>query len=264
MIEIKIKLEGTFPGAAERRFSIDALGEPMSKLLQATRSIASQIVMNALDEAEYGAAGGRRAKDAATLDLQLEKIEEGSVVLRIMLVMGLMQGRLFEELPVKTGEVLVESIKAESAGRPTRGVVRKYLSSLPPGVTAQRYELFDNGRLISEAAFGTAELPVVPDLLPYLISTPAQVIGVGFETGKTEVRIRTEDGHATTLSATPEQVDAALEIRSGSVHVRAVVNKKSYRLISIRPMSQEPSDLSDGQKTALVFDKWAGLLKRLA
>ncbi len=268
MIELIIRFDGDFPGLAEKRLSIDAFGKPLEQLLIAARRIATGIITDAVDESERGAEGGRVAKQAERLDIQIGQVGEGSIKLPMIVTMVLATGtqaQLFDELPERTGRVLIEAVRDEGAGRPRNARVRKYLESLPRGITSQSYALLRDGEQLDAVSIGQVTLAEAPAELPYVIAAEGHVVGVGFEPGRNEVRIKSQDGTVTCV-ATAEQVESALALRAaGTVGIKAVVMPgKGTRLIEVRPPGDVATPLTNQALTAIVFDRWADLLARLA
>src|SRR5437762_775158 len=72
--QLEIKWEGDAPGLAEHRLSLGAFGTPLTLLLAAVRRIASNTISMATDEKTTG----RFADAARQLDVQIEKVIEGS------------------------------------------------------------------------------------------------------------------------------------------------------------------------------------------
>jgi hypothetical protein len=73
-VKLEVRFEGTAPGLPEHRLSLGAFGKALDQLLATYRRIASGMITNALDEPGYGMSGGKYAKEAERLDLELEAI----------------------------------------------------------------------------------------------------------------------------------------------------------------------------------------------
>lgn len=269
MIELEISFEGETPGVHEHRLSVDAFGEPLSRLLLAARRIATQIVTQAIDATEdYGSGGGRWAKEAGQLDIQITTLEAGSLRLVLALLFNLHQGKqlpLFDDLPERTGSMLLEAIRDESAGSMRNHSVRKYLASLPPGITSQEYALLKDGQRVGSVAVGEVKLAELPRELPGLVVVDGVVVGVGFEPGRPEVRVRAEATNRTIVFvSTPERVEAALKLRNAPVRAQAVAIDGKLKLLSIRGADDTLPPVTSERVQELVFDKWHELLKKLA
>src|SRR5207253_5382899 len=100
---------------------------------------------------------------------------------------------LFEGLPDRVADELLIAIEQESKGHLRNFGVRKFLSALPAGVTRQRYSVWRNGKEQRFVEFGQAHLSEAPADMPRLVEILAQVVGVGFEPGKNEVRLKAEE-----------------------------------------------------------------------
>lgn len=264
-VALKIEYDGTVPGIAEKRLSVDAFGPTLNQLLSAVRRIASGLVKDALEE-DYGARGGRFADIARRLDIELAGIEEGSLGVVFALVLRVAVGQqipLFEDLPEKSATAFVDAVRAESSGELTSKVVRKYLASLPAGVTRQAYRLYRDNQELRSIEIGEVTLAEIPEGLPYLAETEGPVVGVGFEPGRPQVRLRSQaPSH---FHATNDQVEAALRLRGvEAVRVLAVVSSDGARLLAIANAQEPKVKPTEADRKRLIFDRWDGLLKRLA
>lgn len=201
------------------------------------------------------------------MDIQLRQIEGGSLKLAIVMLLNMLPGRqipLFDDLPERTGSMLIEAIKDESAGNIRNHSVRKYLASLPSGVTSQEYVLLRDGELVSSVTVGEVKIAEMPRELPALVAVDGLVVGVGFEPGRPEVRVRAEATNRTiAFASTTAQVETALQLRNTTVRTQAVAIDGKLKLLSIRKVDALPP-VTPERVQALVFDKWHDLLKRLA
>ncbi|HEX9244255.1 MAG TPA: hypothetical protein VF875_17560 [Anaeromyxobacter sp.] len=265
-VRLKIYWDGDAPGLAEHRLSISAFGPALRALLLAARRIASSIVKDALENSEYGARGGRLADEAKRLDLEVVALEghslEPTLALRMHAVPKGETAPLFEHLPVATAERLLDFVEAESKGKLASFAVRKYLRALPGGVTVQRYEASRNGTVLRRVDIGAVALPVEPARPPYLMQLEGQVVGVGFEAQRPEIRILMGTKRYT-CSATLRQVDRAIELRGKMVRALVLSGAES-RLLWIRP-ADDLGPLADPRKREdYAFQAWADTLARLA
>lgn len=103
---------------------------------------------------------------------------------------------------------------------------------------------------------------VIPNL-PFLIEFVGSVVGVGFEPGTSEVRIRTEENENLRLLAPMELVEQALDHRGDAVCGLAVRGRDT-RLIRLAAADEHPFVLTPELERAYVFDRWDSLLRRLA
>ena len=78
MIELDIRWDGSAPGLAEHRPSIDSFAEPMRLLLVAVRSTANNMIKASADQKQSGA--GRRLALADQIDLQIVSLKAGSTM----------------------------------------------------------------------------------------------------------------------------------------------------------------------------------------
>ncbi len=259
-VELKIKWDGTAPGLAENRLSLGAFGDSLTLLLNSLRRIATNLVGQAVDERH--ARAGRFANAARQLDIEITELVKGSAGFDSVITFATPVGSTLPllDLAQTAGTELLEALQAEGQGVARNGSVRKYLQSLPKGVTQQTYSLHSNGAALKEISFGQAVLPELPKETPCLVQFSGSVIGVGFAPGKSEVRLKT-DTSTVILSATPGQVDAALRLRESDVVALGVFHDDAYRLLMLRDANAEPK--SHSRETAL-YERWEGVLKRLA
>jgi hypothetical protein len=264
---LKIRWDGDVPGLAQHRLSLAEFGEPLSLLLHALRRIATQLVTNAVG-AEQPRRGGRWAELARHLDIEITNLEEGSV--------GFSSVVTFEqppqsELPFimdladRATDELLESLDKESKHVPRNWAVRKYLASLPSGVSNQVYELYPNGaqQPSKRVTIGHVELPDIPVDLPSLVEYEGIVIGVGFDPGRSEVRVKAESG-SPAFDASEEQVNAALNTRNRKIRVLGVHDGRRARLLSLVQASTPRYKVTPDAIEEHIFKKWAGVFARLS
>lgn len=257
---LRIKWGGSAPGINEHRLSLDGFVTSLDLLLRALRRIAS----NLLTEAAGDAATGRLHRDAKLLDIEISGVVEGSVGLESVVTLSAPRGMnldLLENLSLRATHSLFDAIEGEAKGKYINQAVRKYLKSLPDGLTWQEYDFQSNGTQRS-VVIGEVNLPEQPLDLPYLRTGVGQVVGVGFEPGEPFVRFSIDD-KSITATATDELVERALDLREKSVEAFLVVTDKSTRLLSMRDLEVELDPISQSAEY-LLFGKWTGLLERLA
>jgi hypothetical protein len=264
-VGLEIRLEGEAPGLAEHRLSLGAFGPSLEKLLDALRRIASGVVRDARDPDYYAPRGGRYAREANLLDVQIETIEEGSLKLALVLALQVVSGQenLFDDLPERTAVAFVRAVESEGHARMENAMVRRYLSSLPEGVTAQGYRATRDGAQLAEVRLGKVSLPDDVGELPALLQADVPVTGVGFAPGKPEVRVLVGP-QTIRCEATAEQVEAALGLRGRVATVTAVIRGKAGRLVAIRNAAEVPPGPTEDQRTEALFVRWDELLRRLA
>lgn len=265
-IELKISWEGDAPGVREHRLSIGAFAPALAELVRAYRRIASNMLRNAASYAESG-----RLKDLANrLDIEIQSVE-GTNPLELAAVCTFdapieIQPPLWPvNIAERASKELLDSIEEESSGRPRNTAVRSYLKLLPP-LSKQKYELHDNGRVLHDPVIIDELNLTNPSLtdLPHLIQFAGSVIGVGFEPGISEVRIRTEENETLRLLASPEMVEQALELR-GTMAVGLAVKGNESRLLRLSPATgYRPFSLTPELANEYIFQRWETLLRRLS
>lgn len=263
-IELKIVWEGEVPGLADQRLSIAAFGEALKALLVAYRRIASNMISNAVDYAERGRLQGH----ARWLDIEITDLAKESAGVQAVCTTRSAPG---EQVPLFMTDIarrasveLLAAVKEESDGHPRNSTVRKYLEALPRNLRRQVYELSDNGNRLCEPVIVevVALATDVPTLeLPYLTELSGDIVGVGFEPGKNEVRIKADTTN--TLQASTAHVDLAIELRGNPVRALVVVNKQS-RLLRLDSQDAPRFMPTREQAQKYVFEEWDGLLRKLA
>jgi hypothetical protein len=259
--ELKIRWQGDARGLPDKRLSLSAFGEPLNLLLKALKRIATNL---ATDASEGDKKVGRLADAARDLDIEIfDLVKESSGFDGLITLSAPAIGdnmSLFENLAESAGRRLLEAIDDERTGIARNAGVRNYLKSLPKGITYQSYVLHDNGKAIREVSFGEMFIPSIPIDLPHIAHYVGKISGVGFEPGKSEVRVKTTTGFVS-LSASTDHVEKALNLRGTEVIAVAVVQGNSHRLLIIQD-AQLPINTST--RDAAVFERWNGILRRLA
>jgi hypothetical protein len=260
-VRLIIKWEGDVPGLSEKRLSLNAFGSALSRLHMSLRRIATNIVNEALREKQ--AECGRFTDAARQLDIQMTSLVENSSGFESVVTIIPPQGRafsLFEDLPENATRKLLDAIEAERQGILTNASVRQYLRSLPKGLSRQTYSIYRNGIALREISFGDVALAEVPTHVPYIAEYIGEIVGVGFEPGELEVRMKA--GHdVVSLTATATQVETALKLRSINIRSLAVIHGSSRRLLLLQESS---IPMNRSTQEAAIFQRWKGLLARLA
>lgn len=256
--QLEIIWTGPLQSLVEHRVSLSAFADPLSNLLAAARRIASNMVGDALEPASVG----RLAKEAHQVDIEISGVIGNSAGVATVMTFQSenTQQPLFNDMPENVGLALLEAIEQEAKGNLKNSGVRRYLQSLPTLLTHQSYKLHENGRSIKFVEIGTMNLPEAPIDLPYLSEITGRIVGVGFEPGKPEIRVKSDDAQVT-ISATPKQVDKALEYRNSEVHVLFLKHGIKSRLMTLRDTSMPRIH---GSTDEFIFKKWNTLLMRLA
>ena len=266
-IKLKITWDGDVPGLKEQRLSLAAFAEPLSLLVKALRRTASGIIAQAQDDPSYGARGGSHRQDALRLDLAIEGLSEGSTVVNLDCLAappppGVVL-QLWDDLPRLAADRLLSDIFDEAKSHPRSSSARKFLRSLPIGLTAQKYTLYDGGALVREVAFGHAEVADVPNELPSLVQAEGDVVGVGFPPGDLYVELRIGQRRIT-CSATAEQVDLAIALRSHRVLAMVLDGDPKPRLLWLRDAAKPLVIPDPARRTQLIAERWNDALDRLA
>lgn len=261
--EIKIRWDGDVPGVAEHRLSLAAFGEPLTQLLAALRRIATQMVSTAVEHERPKI--GRFANLARQLDIEITSIEGDSTGFNGLVAFYQPPDELplFADLPDRAVTELLDSIERESKGQPANWAVRKYLSSLPSTIHRQTYELHENGTTKKRVEIGDIRLMEMPEEPPFLREVDGSIIGVGFEPGKSEVRVKGDTGIAS-FDASDEQVEMALAVRKENIRSLGVYDGKHTRLLRIVKASEPRFEPTNEAIEEHIFKRWEGVFARLA
>jgi hypothetical protein len=261
--QLRIRWDGDVKGLAEHRISLAAFGQPLAFLLQALRRIATQMVSNAVD-AEHPKFG-RFTNQARQLDIELAKMEEGSGGFDAIVSFSqpLDELPLFGDVPERATIELLDSIDQERQGIPRNSAVQRYLKSLPLEVHKQLYEFHENGHVKKRVEFGDIKVTEIPPELPSLVQYEGSIVGVGFEPGRSEVRIKSESA-IPSLDATDVQVEAALNMRRNKIRVLGVHDGKRSRLLQIARARDPRFKVTPEAIKEHIFDKWAEAFEQLS
>lgn len=98
---LSIRWDGDSPDLVEHQLSLSAWLEPLGLLLKSVRRTASRILQDALDDPDAGRRGGRYAKAAQQIDLQITAIQAGSTDVHFAVTGGVADAQvgLFPQLP---------------------------------------------------------------------------------------------------------------------------------------------------------------------
>jgi hypothetical protein len=258
-LELKIRWQGVAPGLAEKRLSLGAFADPLTKLLVSLRRIATNIIGQAFDDRRPT---GRFANAVRQLDIEItDLIKESSGFDSVITVTTPFGDTLpLLDLGESAGKLLLDALDAESRGIATNTSVRNYLRSLPGGIVRQDYSLHRNGTVLKHVSFGEAALPELPLDLPYIAHFIGDIVGVGFEPGRSEVRIKT-DGIGLTCIANSRQVEMALNLRHTKIKAVTVGTAGTHRLLILLPAD---APIATSTRKDAVYDRWQTVLKRLA
>jgi hypothetical protein len=233
-VQLKVAFDGTTPGLEEHRLSISAFAEPLKYLLLALQRTASAILASASEDPDYGSRGGKFADAAKLLDLELAAVDVGSASPTFVCTArprGGAQPPLPHvdmsryDLTEAAIERLIRDIDAERSGKLRSASARKYLRSLPEGVTSQRYIATSGDKVLVDIGFGTATIAEAPAPLPRLIKIIGSVVSVGFDPGQSFVAIKTGTKTVRCM-ATAEQVETAISLRAAPVALAVLDGEK--------------------------------------
>lgn len=265
---LKIIWDGDAPGLAQHRLSLAEFGPALTRMLSAMRRIASGILTQAQESGDAGLRGGRLAKLASQLDLEVTAVEEGSLGLVMACVLRLAAGQnaeLFNSLADQTCTEFVSAIEQESVGQPRNGMVREYLRALPEGVTSQSYTVQRSDGQVHTAQIGQMALAKLPADAPGLDEVIANIVGVGFEPGRLEVRLlEPKSKRSLICAATPALVERAIALRSAAVRALVVTSASKVRLLRLGHAEEAAMALKPGEREALLWNRWDELLRRFA
>jgi hypothetical protein len=263
---LKIIWDGEVKGLNEHRLSVDAFGQTIVRLLPLLRRIASGIVTKALETERT--LKGRYAEAARGIDIELAGIEQNCSGISAIVTYDPpfpFQPNLLGDLDARAAIEFCESVEWESKGVPKDSNVRDWLQALPAGIRYQKYSVEDEsgGPLREPVEITDVHLAETPAMLPCLVRFSGQVIALGVEPGKSEIRLRKADGHTVSLSATNDQVLAAWNLRETRVRVLAVLTAER-KLLTIEQDDAPEFVVTDGLVQEHVFQKWDEVLRRLA
>ena len=261
--DLKIRWQGdNVPGIAEKRLSLNAFAKPLELLLIALRRIATQMVSTAIEGDQPRS--GRFANVARWIDIELVDIAHQSTGADALVVFHNPPDELnlWGDIPSRATVELLDAIEMESKGQVRNWSVRNYLRELPPLLTHQVYE-YTNGTAKKRVEVGNIDLKTLPPDLPVLKELEGYIVGVGFEPGRPEVRIKSETA-TTSLTATERTVDQALRMRHDRVRSLSVHVASRSRLIRLNRSSDARPAFTPQAVEEHIFKRWDGLLERLA
>jgi hypothetical protein len=261
--DLKIRWEGDVPGIAEKRLSLNAFAKPLDLMLTALRRIATQMVSTAM-EGEHPRSG-RFANVARWIDIEIADIAHNSTGADALVVFHNPPDELnlWGDIPSRATVELLDAIDMESKGHARNGAVRNFLKALPP-LNRQVYE-YTNATANRRVEIGKIELTSLPPDLPFLKEIEGYLVGVGFEPGKPEIRIKSESqAMPVALSTTEGNIDRAWEIRHERVRTLSVHIANRARLLRLG-RSTDAHFVGNAQAVEEhIFKRWDTLLERLA
>ena len=262
--QLRVRWDGDVPGLAEHRVSLAEFGAALANLLYALRRIATQMVTTAMEHEQPRT--GRFANVARQLDIELVSIEGNSSGFDGLVTFEQPQDMLplFLDIPDRVTSELLESIEIESNGGLRNAAVRRYLNSLPKGVHKQVYEFHRNGDIRKRVEIGDVKMSDIPADLPYLREYEGNVVGVGFEPGRNEVRVKPEVGNMVGLASSAENVEQALEMRHNKVRTLTVHTSKGTRVIALKRASEPQFKFDPKSAKEHIFTRWDNVLRELS
>jgi hypothetical protein len=260
---LEITYDGTVPGLSEHRLSLNAFGPSLNALLRALRRIATNMVGDAVGGNDV--AKGRLKAAAKSIDVELYGVGRGSSVVGGVITFApppSPQFPLFADVADRAAQEFLDSIELEARGVMRNSGVRGYLRSLPPGLTKHVYT-YHNTRSSRTVTLQDVSIPSVA-VPPVVREQLGVVVGVGFEPGRNEVRLRHPEGKTIqSFAATEDQVNRAIQFRGTVVRALVLIGGKSriLRLEAADAGRYEPT-VEDREK--LIFERWHGVLNELA
>lgn len=264
---LKIIWDGDVEGLSEHRISVAKFGPSIINLLKLLRRIASDIVTKAIPNTER-TLKGRYAKAAENIDIEIARIEQNSSGLSLAISFTPpphYQDSLLGDLEARAAIEFCDSIESESNGVLKNSNVRDWLDALPSGLQQQKYYVENEAgvELRRPVILTDVQLAERPQEMPYLAKQTGNVIALGFEPGKTEIRLKRDDGGTLIFSATQEQVLTAWRLRDVRVRV-LFVKAKDRRLLNIQSVEENEFEVTDRHVNEHIFQRWPELLRRLA
>lgn len=263
---LRITWDGNVPGLEARRLSLDAFGAAIRDLPQALQRIASDVERQ-LDGRADNKRPGALTREASKLDVQIVGIRANSPVTLEAVVVAKEPPALplFVDLPDRAVEAFLGHLRLEAQATASHWRARKFLTTLPAGLSAQTYEHATDGHVVSRVELGAVEPLVESSTAAHLLEVEGDLVGLGFEDGRQEVVVRAGPADLLRLSATLEQVEGALQFRRSRVTVLAVAAPNSRpRLLRLVAVGNAPTAAAPDDRTSSILSRWHELLERLA
>lgn len=260
-IRLRTTWEGNVSGIVEGRLSLGVFGKVLTNLLLALRQIAKDIVSKALEDKQTNLDGVSHV--ARQLDVEITSLIKGPSGFDSLVTVSVATDEHsppLADLAEQASTAFLDALELESRGVVTHTGVRRYLESLPRGVTRQTYRVCRDNDVLREVSLGPVALEHASDDLPHLAEYVGHVVGVGFEPGTSEVRIKT-DTTTVTLEARADQVATALALCHSLVRVMAVIQGHAARLLLLQ---QADAPITQATRESAIFKRWERVLRRLA
>jgi hypothetical protein len=259
---IEIYWDGTAPGLAVHRLSLQTFTPSLTRLRKAVKSIATGLLSTAAGRS----ATSKRLAHAPVVDVQLAlpEIRQGSLTAPCYLETLDSQVLLFmPDLAMRAGTELIQAIEAESQGRPRNHYVRRFLDGIPKSVTRQGYAAFDGSQRIAAVEFGEIRLAEMPESPPRLERVVGEIMGLSFGP-EPALRLRSVAGKNMEVSATEPQIEEALRLRRDPVQALMVVRDASKRLLWVRRSTDPFPAMSESGSADWALQRWDEVLRRLS
>lgn len=264
--KLQIVWDGEVVGLADRRLSLSAFEPALRQLLATIRRIASDLEVRATGPREHGR--GRLAREAAKLDIQISEVRGNSPLTVTASVVNLEPPArpLIADLADVAIDEFLRDMERESAGAPSHYQVRRFMRALPPGLTQQRYtHTAADGSPGRDLTLGAIRVED-PRVSPYLVEVTGVLVGVVFELGRSELRLRSTDGDLMGFAATTDEVETALPFRLKTVTVLGVMEheRQKPRLLRFTTEQSPEAFLDPTARLRHLSKTWNTVLTRLA
>lgn len=261
IVRLKIAFDGEHKSLFENRLSIGLFVEPLALLLKAYRRIASDSISRACEGKR-----GRYKKEAKRLDLEIESLSNGSTEVSCICSQEEdEQQSFFNDLHEESMALLLKDLEEESKGIPRNYSVRKFLKSIPGEVSSQKYSLYHGETLRKEVKIKEANLIEDEDIsdIPLLKHIEGFIIGVGFEPGSYEIKIKNQD-EIVSGYATDTLVQKALLLRGIHVHSLLVGRSNQLKYLWIKKIEEKVECGTNKECINQIIIQWDNVLRRLS
>ena len=145
-LDLRITFHGTARGLQTHSLSLVAFAHPLERLVTALQRTATALLKDRDDQPL-----GPIATKARELDLQVTSLEHNCVSLTMQFVgpSDALEPQDNEDLAQRAVSKLLSDIENEANGREVSEAARRYVRSLPDGMTTQTYRLSRDGVTIA-------------------------------------------------------------------------------------------------------------------
>lgn len=264
VVELRVRFDGEIPGLRDHTLSLGAFLPALEVLLKAVRRNADAIAKGSSDyegRRRFGMLG-------KIIDLELVSISDGCVNLgfqcRLRQVEGLSE-KTANDIATLAVDRFLAAVETESSGRNSGSEnVKRFLRSIPTGVTIQEYEGRIGDRVIRRVSFGepvSRELP--KEGFPRLVEFRGHVISTTFKPHP-KVKIRDASGVTFTCKADRAVVDKAVQFRWEPIFGQLLLRPDWRRLLTIHVEGDVPPAPSQESRLERIHRDWGDALRRLA